>query len=108
MTLTDTLTGRCQWWVECCDVLDGLRAMPCESVHCVVTSVPYYGLRDYGTGTWEGGDPDCEHKKNGGRSHIDKTSTLKSPHANTNHAQEGYRGGECGRCGAVRQLVRGL
>lgn len=28
--------------------LDVLRQMPAESVHCVVTSPPYYGLRDYG------------------------------------------------------------
>ncbi len=26
-----------------------LREMPAESVHCVVTSPPYWGLRDYGT-----------------------------------------------------------
>ena len=25
------------------------------SVHTCVTSPPYYGLRDYGTGTWQGG-----------------------------------------------------
>lgn len=30
------------------DVLDRLRELPDESVHCVVTSPPYYGLRDYG------------------------------------------------------------
>jgi DNA modification methylase len=30
------------------DVLDALRAMPDESVHCCVTSPPYWGLRDYG------------------------------------------------------------
>jgi DNA modification methylase len=29
-------------------VLDSLRAMPAESVHCVVVSPPYWGLRDYG------------------------------------------------------------
>jgi len=29
------------------DTLDVLRTMPDESVHCVVTSPPYYGLRDY-------------------------------------------------------------
>ncbi len=29
--------------------LDVLRAMPAESVHCMVTSPPYWGLRDYGT-----------------------------------------------------------
>lgn len=33
-----------------------------ESVNCVVTSPPYYGLRDYGTAEWVGGDPDCDHK----------------------------------------------
>ncbi len=30
------------------DCLELLRAMPAESVHCCVTSPPYYGLRDYG------------------------------------------------------------
>lgn len=30
------------------DVLDTLREMPDESVHCVVTSQPYWCLRDYG------------------------------------------------------------
>jgi DNA modification methylase len=29
-------------------VLDRLAELPDESVHCVVTSPPYYGLRDYG------------------------------------------------------------
>jgi site-specific DNA-methyltransferase (cytosine-N4-specific) len=28
-------------------------------VDCVVTSPPYYGLRDYGTARWEGGDDAC-------------------------------------------------
>jgi hypothetical protein len=32
-----------------------------ESVHCVVTSPPYYSLRDYGTARWEGGDAGCDH-----------------------------------------------
>lgn len=30
------------------DVMDGLRQLADESVHCVVTSPPYWGLRDYG------------------------------------------------------------
>lgn len=30
------------------DVIDRLRELPGESVHCVVTSPPYWGLRDYG------------------------------------------------------------
>ena len=27
-----------------------------QSVQCVVTSPPYWGLRDYGTATWQGGE----------------------------------------------------
>jgi DNA modification methylase len=30
------------------DALEALRGMPSHSVNCVVTSPPYYGLRDYG------------------------------------------------------------
>lgn len=37
-------------------VLDGLRSLRDESVHCVVTSPPYFGLRDYGLPESEWGD----------------------------------------------------
>lgn len=30
------------------DVMEGLRQLASDSVHCVVTSPPYWGLRDYG------------------------------------------------------------
>ena len=30
------------------DCVDLLSTLPDESVHCVVTSPPYWGLRDYG------------------------------------------------------------
>jgi len=30
------------------DAIEGLRRLPDESVHCCVTSPPYWGLRDYG------------------------------------------------------------
>jgi DNA modification methylase len=45
------------------DVVETLEAMPASSVHCVVTSPPYYGLRDYGEDVESifSGDPDCEH-----------------------------------------------
>lgn len=47
------LTGDCR---------EVLKTLPDESVHCVVTSPPYLGLRDYGApaSIW-GGDPDCKH-----------------------------------------------
>jgi DNA modification methylase len=38
-----------------------LPALPDDSVHCVVTSPPYWGLRDYGTAIWDGGDDGCDH-----------------------------------------------
>lgn len=42
--------------------LDVLKTLPDSSVQCVVTSPPYWGLRDYGVppSIW-GGDPECEH-----------------------------------------------
>lgn len=43
------------------DCRDVLPMLPAGSVHCVVTSPPYFGLRDYGTAQWEGGDPECDH-----------------------------------------------
>lgn len=33
------------------DVIETLKAMPAQSVHCVITSPPYYGLRAYGIPT---------------------------------------------------------
>lgn len=54
------------------------RAIPLkdESVNCVVTSPPYWGLRDYGTAKWEGGSEGCDHKQSvarhdGGRAQVD-------------------------------------
>jgi len=83
------------------DSLAELRKLPSESVHCCVTSPPYWGLRDYGTARWEGGDADCNH--------------LNGPLASPRSTLEGYTsdnvklalGGMpfrevCGRCGARR------
>jgi DNA modification methylase len=50
------------WTIHTGDCRDVLRTLPAQSVHTVVTSPPYFGLRDYGTGEWEGGDPACDHK----------------------------------------------
>jgi DNA modification methylase len=77
-------------------IAEGIKIQTC------ITSPPYFGLRDYGTGRWEGGDPNCDHKKNPPA--YDPETTAKStisPHANTGHAQEGYKG-TCGKCGAIR------
>ncbi|SDR02272.1 site-specific DNA-methyltransferase [Pseudovibrio sp. Tun.PSC04-5.I4] len=47
------------------DVLDRLREMPDDSVDCVVTSPPYWGLRDYGVEGQLGLEPTLKE-------HIDK------------------------------------
>jgi DNA modification methylase len=43
------------------DCREMLATLPERSVQTVITSPPYFGLRDYGTGEWDGGDPTCEH-----------------------------------------------
>lgn len=83
------------------DVREVLRELPSESVNCVVTSPPYWGLRDYGTASWEGGDAECGH--------------VPPTRARTERPREGLTGGTatidaaeavyrdlCGKCGAKR------
>lgn len=45
------------------DCLTTLKTIPDRSVRVCVTSPPYFGLRDYGTAEWTGGDVNCNHKK---------------------------------------------
>ena len=45
------------------DVRDVLRTLPSDSVQMAVTSPPYWGLRDYGTAVWDGGDAQCSHRR---------------------------------------------
>jgi DNA modification methylase len=80
------------------DVRESLKSIPDNSVHCVVTSPPYWGLRDYGTGKWEGGSPECSHKRDS--KHSDKTSTGQR---NLEGAiGDGIYKTVCQRCGAIR------
>lgn len=46
--ISDVLAGRSRWGVAVGDALASLRAMPDGCVQCVVTSPPYYAIRDYG------------------------------------------------------------
>lgn len=52
---------------DCRTILPTLDA---GSVQCVVTSPPYFGLRDYGTATWDGGDPACDHVSHNARNDV--------------------------------------
>jgi DNA modification methylase len=82
------------------DNLDVLRTLPDKSVHMCATSPPFYGLRDYGTGEWEGGQPGCDHRK------IERGASAKSGLNGSLAYKSGevYTpfGHECGKCGARR------
>jgi len=46
------------------NALEVLKTFPAESIDTIITSPPYWGLRDYGEGSntiW-GGAPDCDHE----------------------------------------------
>ncbi len=72
-------------------------------IDCVVTSPPYWRLRDYGTGSWDGGDPDCDHRSPSMREDREEGRALLGGPPSTNGAQlPPHRRSCCGKCGAVR------
>ena len=81
------------------DCLEVLKTLPSESVNCCITSPPYWGLRDYGTGEWIGGDPNCSHKRDSKQSELTQTG-----HRNLEGAVgDGIYRDKCKRCGAERK-----
>lgn len=95
------LDRRVSLWIG--DCLDALAAMEPDSVDCVVTSPPYWGLRDYGTGRWEGGDPNCDHRSPTMREGRNEDRTKLAGSAATNNAQLRLaHNSACGKCGAVK------
>jgi len=79
------------------DCLEVLKTMPDESVHCVVTSPPYWALRDYGTAKWNGGNNGCDHRHQLGGEGI--SSSKQNTSAGTQTIA--YRD-TCAKCGARR------
>jgi site-specific DNA-methyltransferase (cytosine-N4-specific) len=89
------------------DVRERLRDLPDNSVDCVVTSPPYWGLRDYGTATWEGGDAGCIHKLVDPE-RLPWANSVKGPgNPGKNGSQYAMMtkevGGYCEHCGAHRK-----
>lgn len=82
------------------DALEQLRTLPDESVHCVVTSPPYWGLREYGVEEWAGGDPGCQHKT-GGHPQVPQTKHKAAAGVITSGGNRGG-GRACVLCGAER------
>lgn len=81
------------------DVRESLRQMPDKSVQTCVTSPPYFGLRDYGTGDWEGGDPECDHQVKKQFGHSGNKGNHAGQSANASVSEKLNRT-ECSRCGA--------
>lgn len=85
------------------DCRDVLRTLADQSVHCCVTSPPYFGLRDYGTGQWEGGDPDCDHRSPTMREGRNEDRPTLAGSVATNITQLiRAQHAACGKCGAVK------
>lgn len=80
------------------DALEQLKTLPDNSINCCITSPPYYGLRDYGTGEWVGGDPNCKHGKTWRRQtfHQDYKNSKEDIHEDIMYKKV------CPICGAVR------
>jgi DNA modification methylase len=81
-------------------IADGVKVQTC------ITSPPYFGLRDYGTASWEGGSVECDHRAPNERRQLPHgDGRLNDSYADERHLIPGagalYRG-MCGKCGATR------
>lgn len=78
------------------DVSKRIGELENSSFQCVVTSPPYYGMRDYGTAVWTGGDdPACDHA-------IKRQKDAQRPFDGGPIAHgDFYYQGRCERCGAT-------
>lgn len=92
---------------DCRDVMADLIVRGVK-VQTVVTSPPYWGLRDYGTGEWDGGAEGCDHARQlGGTNsstlhHWDNgLNAATIGEKVTSYGRASYRD-RCGKCGARR------
>lgn len=76
--------------------VERLKEVPSGMVQVCVSSPPYWNLRDYGTGQWDGGDPDCDHEPD----RAMPTSTLEGGKSTQGQARV-FRE-VCDHCGARR------
>jgi DNA modification methylase len=78
------------------DCREVLKTLPEGSVNMCVTSPPYFGLRNYKTAVWSGGDPTCEH--------IEKVAAHGGERADRDQAGNTfYYKGTCQKCGATSE-----
>ena len=77
------------------DCRDTLKTLADQSINTCITSPPYWGLRDYGTAEWEGGDENCDH--------VEPSSSIKFKGRDDQaHTKKQYKK-QCLKCGAIRK-----
>jgi len=83
--------------------LDKIQELDDNSIDCVVSSPPYFGLRDYGTAQWQGGDPNCDHlgKPQPTRSNIHDRTQPQCNNKKDVNVREFFKD-ICKKCGAKR------
>jgi DNA modification methylase len=71
-------------------IAEGIKVQTC------VTSPPYFGLRDYSTAKWVGGDESCDH--------VERHSVHGGERADRDQTSQIFQYKEvCGKCGAIRE-----
>ena len=90
-----------------------LQSLPGKSINTCITSPPYWGLRDYGTAEWKGGDKNCDHKEERGFNKQNLAALADKFSPNKNPRNPAYDSGkdvaipnfknECGKCGAIKK-----
>ena len=84
------------------DCIDSLKKLEDQSINTCITSPPYWGLRDYGTAEWVGGDPNCSHMRT---TKISKNTSTghKAMFDQGNVVGDAIYKSKCPKCGAIRK-----
>lgn len=86
--------------------IETLKTLPDGCVHMCVTSPPYYGLRDYQTADWVGGnDPNCDHVANSSKTKLQNNPEFDEgrPSREATKLPGYYYDSVCEKCGAVKE-----
>ena len=98
--------------IICGDCIEVMKEIPDNVIDCVVTSPPYWGLRDYGDDIaviWDG-DENCEHEFNEygskllheNRQNLDGGTIGNDDFREKLHGFGNAKAGFCSKCGAWR------
>jgi len=110
-TIESVLEARRAWAVVAGDSMDVMRSMPEESVHLVVTSPPYWTLRNYGIEgrIWQGPRELCErHSWKEVRAIRGSGGTDRNPERNRRRKirpPSDVKSQTCNRCGAWKGVL---